>query len=870
MLFINIIFQVFNKKLKQKITIFLMHFSLLFIFLGAFLTYFFSYEGLMHLRENESSKFIFSNFDKIEILQGENKKESFKKPKKNMTFSLGAFTFKILELYENADFAYEKAEKGDKVLELYSLKNQTNIILKNEEVEKFKPEKIYSLQMEELKTSPCSEEFCSNVIYELEGSKFISKAYFPQAKEFLKSQLSKKANKALKVEISSKNAKEEFYIFQDENKIFNFEGKEFSFYYGITYYSLPFKIKLKKFEILTYPASQEASDYKSYLEIDGKAYELSMNKVLDYKNFRIFQASFDSLGSVLYVNRDYGKKALYFGYFLLSFTLLLNLFSKSSRFYKIFSSLKSKHFFLIFFLVFSFNKLQANDFQEHLKNLSSLIVQGKDGRLVTFDSKAREFLNKIYGEDKKPEERILTLMTKNVRDENFIKIKNSQLKEALGKEKKLYSYNDFYDENGTFLLEKAYKKAFAKAAKDESKADKEVLKINEKLELLNLLALGELLRIFPNEEGIFLSPFFALQESKGERKEELSALLSSYFSALALENYKKASSALDEIKAYQARNFEKMPSKMRIFLELTYNKIKLNFYLELFFFFNGLCFLFLLFFFREKEKILRKIIKLEEKFYLLALVLFAANFGIRIFLAQHAPSSAYEILLLLALLCLASAYFFSSALTLALASLAASLMLFLANLSFIDAEITNLLPVLSSPYLLFHVFFIILAFALLTLNFFLSFFLLILLAFNKKTFLEESKKISELSLISGLYFLIIGNILGSIWANESWGRYWSWDVKETWTLINILLYTILLHARKLPKLNNVFFASSFSVLAYSSVLMTFFGVNFYFNGLHSYGKSQANLSLFFSFFLVFFSFLIAKAYLKSKKSSFLN
>lgn len=816
------------------------------------------------MREGESSKFIFSNFDKIEILQGEHKKESFKKPKKNMKIYLENFTFKILELYENADFIYEKAENGDEVLELFDLEKEENIFLKNEELESFKPEKIYSLQLEEVKNS-CPEKFCSNLIYEVQGKKFISKAYLPKAKLLLQSQVSKKANKALKVEISSKNAKEEFYIFRDENKVFNFEGKEFSFYYGITYFTLPFQVKLKKFEILTYPASQEASDYKSYLEIDGKAYELSMNKVIDYKKFRIFQSSFDKLGSVLSFNKDYGKKCLYFGYFLLTLSLLVNLFSKSSRSYKVFSSLKSKNFLLLFFLLFSFSKVQANDFQEHLQNLSSLIVQGKDGRLVTFDSKAREFLNKIYGEASKPEERILYLMTKNFRDDEMLKVKNSQVKELLGKDKKLYSYNDFYDENGNFLLEEAYKKAFAKNPKDESQADKEILKINEKLELLRLLSLGELLRIFPNEEGIFLSPFFALQESQGEKREELSKLLSSYFSALSAENYKEASLALDEIKIYQAKNFSALPSKSRIFLELTYNKINLNFWLKNFLFFNGFLFLTLLFLFREKSELLRKIIKIEKKLYLLACLLFLLNFSIRIFLAQHAPSSAYEILLLLALLSLAVAYFFSSPLTLALASLLASLMLFVANLSFIDAEITNLIPVLSSPYLLFHVFFIILAFALLSLNFFLAIFILNLLAWKKKTFLLEAEKLAELSLISGLYFLIIGNILGSLWANESWGRYWSWDIKETWTLINILLYTIILHARKVKKLNNIFFSSSFAVLAYFSILMTFFGVNFYFDGLHSYGKAQANLSLFFAFFSLASLALIFKAYLSYRK-----
>jgi len=105
------------------------------------------------------------------------------------------------------------------------------------------------------------------------------------------------------------------------------------------------------------------------------------------------------------------------------------------------------------------------------------------------------------------------------------------------------------------------------------------------------------------------------------------------------------------------------------------------------------------------------------------------------------------------------------------------------------------------------------------------------------TILEVSY-IIEMALMIGLLMLTIGSFIGGVWANESWGRYWGWDPKETWALVSVLVYTIILHLRKVPGLKSIFSLSSLALVGVSTVLMTFFGVNYYLSGMHSYGQGD--------------------------------
>ncbi|HPT22059.1 MAG TPA: cytochrome c biogenesis protein CcsA, partial [Bacteroidales bacterium] len=159
--------------------------------------------------------------------------------------------------------------------------------------------------------------------------------------------------------------------------------------------------------------------------------------------------------------------------------------------------------------------------------------------------------------------------------------------------------------------------------------------------------------------------------------------------------------------------------------------------------------------------------------------------------------------------------------------------------------ITNLVPVLKSYWLTMHVSVITGSYGFLGLGAILGLITMILLLLsNDKNRDRISNTIDELTVINyksltlGLYFLTIGTFLGAVWANESWGRYWGWDPKETWSLITILLYSIVIHSRMIPGMKDIYIFNLLSLFAFSSVLMTYFGVNYYLSGLHSYAAGD--------------------------------
>jgi len=221
-----------------------------------------------------------------------------------------------------------------------------------------------------------------------------------------------------------------------------------------------------------------------------------------------------------------------------------------------------------------------------------------------------------------------------------------------------------------------------------------------------------------------------------------------------------------------------------------------------------------------------------------------AGLGIRWYISGHSPmSNGYESMLFISWVTMLAGFIFSrkSLLALAATCVLAGMTLMVAHLSFMDPEITNLVPVLKSYWLTLHVSVITGSYGFLGLGAILGLIVMIMMLFvNKKNQERISATIDELTVINyrtvtlGLYFLTIGTFLGAVWANESWGRYWGWDPKETWSLITIVIYTLVTHSRMIPGLKNVYTFNLLSLFAFSSVLMTYFGVNYYLSGLHSY------------------------------------
>jgi cytochrome c-type biogenesis protein CcsB len=206
-------------------------------------------------------------------------------------------------------------------------------------------------------------------------------------------------------------------------------------------------------------------------------------------------------------------------------------------------------------------------------------------------------------------------------------------------------------------------------------------------------------------------------------------------------------------------------------------------------------------------------------------------------------SNGYESMIFISWVTLLAGFIFSRRSLFALPATAvlSGLTLMVAHLSFMDPEITNLVPVLQSYWLTLHVSVITASYGFLGLGAILAIIAMILLSLSGKSSLERiSATIDDLAVINyksltiGLYLLTTGTFLGAVWANESWGRYWGWDPKETWSLITIIVYSFVIHSRMIPGLKDIYTFNLLSLFAFSSVLMTYFGVNYYLTGLHSY------------------------------------
>jgi len=239
----------------------------------------------------------------------------------------------------------------------------------------------------------------------------------------------------------------------------------------------------------------------------------------------------------------------------------------------------------------------------------------------------------------------------------------------------------------------------------------------------------------------------------------------------------------------------------------------------------------------------------------------------RWYLSGHAPwSDAYESLIYVAWATMAFGLMFGrkSEMTVASTAFVVAIILWVAQLNWLDPSIGNLQPVLDSYWLMIHVAVIVGSYGPFALGMILGLVTLILMIFstkkNRKIMdlnIKELTYINEVALTVGLIMLTIGNFLGGMWANESWGRYWGWDPKETWALITIFIYAFVLHLRLVPGLKGRWTFNLWSVIAFASVLMTYFGVNFYLSGLHSYASGDQIISYQFAIITLSVIFIIA-------------
>lgn len=710
-----------------------------------------------------------------------------------------------------------------------------------------------------------------------------------------------------------------------EPKIVKMGKLEFTIYYGSKAYTLPFHIKLNDFVAKKYPGTEKSfSSFESDVTVQDAPKnfdtQIYMNHVLDYKGYRFFQSSFDpdEKGTVLSVSHDFwGTWITYIGYFLLFFGLMAIMFTKHSRFADIKRKLeavklkKSKltTLILILFCLQGFSQNHSNKLptekqidsllekyavsEKHAAKFGRLVVQDNGGRMKPVNTFSSELLRKVSHKDtykNMNSDQVFLSMTQfpNVWYEVpliYISAGNDSIRKIIGipADQKYARFINFFDEKGNYKLSKYLDEAYKTA--NPNQFEKDFVETDKKVNLLSSTLFGTILKIFPipnNENNKWVSyPELGEVKLKGMDSVFTRQILPIYLGSLenaALKNkYKESEFYLDGIIKYQKKYGSKvMPSEDKISAEITYNKydvFKKLFYLYMI---AGILMLFFVIIKIFKEgKLINILVNSMHVFIGLLFAFHTLGLIARWYISGHAPwSNAYESIIYVAwaTMFFGLAFDRKSKLTVASSAFVTSMILFAAFMNWIDPEIANLQPVLNSYWLMIHVAIIVASYGPFALGMILGLVSLILIFFtndkNKEKMalnIQEITYINEMALTIGLILLTIGNFLGGQWANESWGRYWGWDPKETWALISIMVYAFVIHARFVPSLRGKWIFNLMSMYAFVSILFTYYGVNFHLVGLHSYASGEANSLSWIWYSLAAITLIGAITYPKYKK-----
>lgn len=667
------------------------------------------------------------------------------------------------------------------------------------------------------------------------------------------------------------------------------DGTKVDISYGSKQLSVPFAIRLNDFQLDRYPGSMAPSSYASEVTLIDKEnnvefdYRIFMNSTLKYGGYQFFQSSYtqDEKGTVLSVNNDPGTIPTYIGYFLLTLGLIMNMFDKKSRFVKLTQYIKQFNSLVAVLLIStalsvpSFAQEKKEDAVEYLKNYKTqsvetaklfgeLVTQSSMGRMKPLNSLNQEIVQKLTRKSTflglNPDQIVLGMMTKPDiwGDVKMIKITTPKLKKILGIEKtrKYISFSEVFDESG-YKLTQYSKDANAMGANQRGTFEKDILKIDERLSIAYQVFNGDLMNIFPKPNGghddkilhKWYNPLDAISQFEGKDKEVVETMIRGFVASVVSADYQKANGYLGLMKKFQEKiGADVIPSKELIKTEILFNKLAIFPSLTIAYIIVGLVLFIVSFLTVFNRKWSSN--KLNVAIFILLAGLFAVHtfgMGMRWYISGHAPwSDTYESLVYIAWSAMFAGvvFFRKSLMALSATVVMAGIFMFTAHLSGIDPQITNLVPVLKSYWLTIHVSIITGSYGFLAIGCMLGFMALLLFIVRDKSrphvddTIKQITAINEAALIIGLAMLIVGNFLGGVWANESWGRYWGWDPKETWAYVAIVVYAMVLHLRFIPKLNTPYVFAAFSTVAFSSILMTYFGVNFYLSGMHSYATGD--------------------------------
>ncbi len=645
-------------------------------------------------------------------------------------------------------------------------------------------------------------------------------------------------------------------------------------------HTLPFGLTLKSFHLDYYPGTQAPMDFVSELVItDGQERheeEVAMNHICNYRHYRFYQSRYDSdgQGTTLSVAHDpYGIFLSYTGYALLLLSMTLFFFQKGSMFRQLLSHPLLRKGALAALLLLPAPILAAEPKtlpKEAATEWGGLYVYYNE-RVCPLQTLAQDFTVKLCGKSSYrglTADQVLSgwvFYYDQWKEEPVIRIKNKRVRSLLEIEGEYASLRDFVNLQG-YKLEQALRTT------DDPKDKRAIEEANEKFSLVSMVCTGSLLKLFPcrtdsSQALHWHSPADQLPVAMEAEKALFIHKSMSYLGEqVAMGNTERTLEVIEKLRKFQqSEGGNQLPSESHVQAELLYNRLNRNLPVAV------VCLLLGLIGFAHYLR--RMIVKKEaedlplrdekesqngengngrDEFHRTTVVELSLRFiggvicaflilllSLRGYVSHHLPmSNGYETMQCMAVCALLLSFVLQRrfAAATAFGFLVCGLALMVARFGEANPPITPLMPVLSSPLLSLHVMVIMVAYALLafmTLNGVTA----LVLYGSKGSHNEEIERLQVLSrilLYPAVFCLATGIFIGAVWANVSWGRYWGWDPKEVWALITLLVYAFALHTASLGWFRRPLFFHLFTVIAFLSVLITYFGVNFLLGGMHSY------------------------------------
>lgn len=642
---------------------------------------------------------------------------------------------------------------------------------------------------------------------------------------------------------------------------------------GMKEEKLPFSLCLQKFEAKMHDGTNAVADYSSkFTVIDGddkSEGEVSMNNIYSHRSYRLYQSSYDEdgKGSVLAINADpYGIPVTYTGYALLFISLVWMLFDPKGGYRKLLKSPLLKKGALITALILSMGNIQTLHAESATGNLQNAVLPKEtaekfgelhilyNDRICPVQTFALDFCKKIYGARSYQgltAEQVLSgwvFYGNTWANEPFIKIKSGEMKTAMNLPN-YASLNTFFNrEMGGYTIGQ-YVQEYYNGQQD--KFHQQAADIDGKIQIIMELREGVSLKVLPytftkNVKATKNHPFikagtttwFSPVDKLPQAVEQQHALyIRNVFSLLNGDVKAGNISRVNEFFA-KMKKYQEVSSGNSLPTATQYKAERINnaFPFATILFMANLTLGFIALFYtiyRMTKKREIKVLNIALPI-LLGVSFLALTFGLalRWIISGNIPmSNGYESMLTVAWFVMLISILMQLRIRIVMVFgfLISGFFLLVSHINQMDPAIGQMMPVLNSPLLSIHVSIIMMSYALLSLTFICG-----IMGICLRSHGEELQALSRIFLYPALTTMGFGIFIGAIWANVSWGNYWSWDSKETWALITFMIYAVVVHTQSLPVFRKPLVYHIYITLAFLSIAMTYFGVNYFLTGMHSY------------------------------------